>query len=319
MTTTLITGINGQLAGLIAGVLARQSDLRVIGIDRKPPEHAIAGVEFHRSDMRGRSLRTVLQATAAEVVLHLAQVGEEQAVPSHEVAVRGNVLATMELLGACVAVDVRRVVLRSSTLVYGARHDLPLFLGESTPLRTTGVGDLPHDYVEVERFADDFSDKHADLGITVLRCARLVGAGVSSPLVRYLRQRTPFTILGFDPLIQVLHPDDAALAFVLAVLTPDVAGAFNLAADQPLTLSHAIRLAGGQPLPLAGPLFRTASLLGGVLPAGALPSDTAFLRYPCIADTRRAHDRLGWAPQHSAEDALRELAPQQARAVSAKE
>jgi UDP-glucose 4-epimerase len=317
MTTTLITGINGRLAGLIAGVLARQSDMRVIGIDRTPPEHTIAGVEFFRSDMRGRSLRSLLHATATEVVLHLAQVGEEQAVPSHEVAVRTNVLATMELLGACVAVGTRRVVLRSSTLVYGARHTLPLFVDESRPLQTSGAGDLPHDYVEVERFADDFSDKHPDLAITVLRCARLVGAGVSSPLARYLRQRTPLTILGFDPLIQVLHPDDAALAFVLAALAPAVAGAFNLAADQPLTLSHAIRLAGGQPLPVAGPLFRTASLLGGVRQSGALPGDPNFLRYPCIADTQRAHDLLGWAPQHSAEDALRELAPQQAREASA--
>jgi UDP-glucose 4-epimerase len=313
----LITGINGRLAGLIAGVLARQSDLRVIGIDRMPPEHAIAGVEFFRSDMRGRSLHTLLQATAAEVVLHLAQVGEEQTVPSHEVAVRGNVLATMELLGACVAVGVRRVVLRSSTLVYGARHNLPLFVGESTPLHTTGAGDLPHDYVEVERFADDFSDKHPDLAITTLRCAWLVGAAVSSPLARYLRQRTPLTILGFDPLIQVLHPDDAALAFVLAALTPDAAGAFNLAADAPLTLAHAIRLAGGQPLPLAGPLVRPASRIGGVLQVGALPGDPAFLRYPCVAATQRAHDLLGWTPQHSAEDALRELVPQHARAARA--
>jgi UDP-glucose 4-epimerase len=315
MTTILITGINGRLAGLIAGVLARQSAVRVIGIDRTPPEQAITGVECFRSDMRGRSLRTVLHETATEVVLHLAQVGEEQAVPSHEVAVRGNVLTTMELLGACVAVGVRRAVLRSSTLVYGARHNLPLFAAEATPLHTSGAGDLPHDYVEVERFADDFCDTHLDLAITLLRCARLVGAGVSSPLTRYLRQRTPLTILGFDPLIQLLHPDDAALAFVLAALAPDVAGAFNLAADQPLTLAHAIRLAGGQPLPLAGPLVRTASLLG-VRQADALPGDTDFLRYPCIADTRRAHDLLDWTPQHSAEDALRELAPQQAHAAS---
>jgi len=317
MTTALITGINGRLALLVAGLLATQPDMRVVGVDRVLPDVPIAGVEVHPSDMRGRSMRDLLRSIGADVVVHLAQFGEERPFPGREMALRGNVLTTMELLGASVAAGVHRAVLRSSTLAYGARHNLPLFVSESTPLRSTGGANLQNDYIEVEHFAEGFVEKHPDLAIVVLRCANLVGGTISSPFARYLGQRAPSTLLGFDPLIQVLHPDDAAVAFTLAVLVQDAAGPFNLTAEGPLTLGHAIRLAGRQPLPLPGPVFDITRLLGAARSIGELPFDIDFLRYPCVADARRARDVLGWEPKHTAEEALRQLSPAQEVAVGA--
>jgi UDP-glucose 4-epimerase len=208
-------------------------------------------------------------------------------------------------------------VLRSSTLVYGARHDLPAFVTESTPTHATGQAGLLLNYVEIERFVVDFIGKRPNLAVAMLRCASIVGGGVSSPLARYLSQPTPRTLLGFDPRIQVLHPEDAAVAFALAALVDDIDGPFNIAADGPLTISHAIRLAGGQPLPVPGPLFNASELLGGGRRIGALPFPTDFLRYSCVADTQRAYDILGWEPRYTAEAALRELAPPLQVAVNA--
>lgn len=313
MTSVLITGIGGNLAAMIAGALARQPGVQVVGVDRQLPDRPLPGVELQRAEMRGHSLRELLHATSAEVVIHLAQLGEERPITDREQAVQGNLLATMDLLGACVATGVRRVALRSSTFVYGARHDLPAFVRETTPLHTSGRAGVPiEDYVEIERFAADFGRKHTSLAIVSLRCAGLVGAGISSPLGRYLRQRAPRTMLGFDPRIQVLHPNDAAVAFALAALTEGIAGPFNIAASPTLTLGQAIRLAGRQPLPIPGPMLNAAGSFGADLLAGTLPFDPDFLRYACVADTQRANDLLGWAPQYSADEALRELAPQPA-------
>lgn len=317
MTTVLITGINGRLAALVAGVLAGRSGVYVVGVDRELPAAPPAGVDLHLSDLRGSSLQELLRSTGAAVVVHLAQVGEERPAPGRETTVQGNVITTMELCGACVAAGVRRAVLRSSTLVYGARHDLPAFATESTPLSATGLSGLLHNYVEIERFAVEFSGKHPGFAATVLRCAGIAGAAAGSALARYLGQPRPPTLLGFDPRIQVLHPDDAAEAFALAALADDIDGPLNVAADGPLTLSHAIRLAGRQPLPLPGALFKVSGLLGGLPRAGALPFDVEFLRYSCIADTRRARDVLGWEPRRTAEEALRELAEQPVTAASA--
>jgi len=319
MTTVVVTGISGRLAQMVAGALAGQADVRVIGVDRAPVEPPLLGIDTHVSNMRGQVLLQLLGQLGAEVLVHLAQFGEERAVRGREAAVRGNVITTMELLGACAAAGVRRVVLRSSTLVYGARHDLPALVGEATALQLPTVPCLTRDYVEIERFTADFAAAHADLSIAVLRCAGLVGGGLSSPLARYLDQPIPRVLLGFDPRIQVLHPADAAVAFALAALSDAARGPFNVAADGPLTLSRAIRLAGRRPAPLPGALFDTASLLGsrGRRVTGELPFAPAFLRYACVADTRQAYETLGWAPQHSADDALRELSPERELAVSA--
>jgi UDP-glucose 4-epimerase len=178
---------------------------------------------------------------------------------------------------------------------------------------------LARDYVEIGRFAADFAQKRPDLSIVTLRCAGLTGGDVSSPLSRYLGQPTPRTLLGFDPRIQVLHPADAVVAFALAALADGASGAYNIAAEGPLTLTHAILLAGRRPLPLPSPLLDMAGLFGGGATGltGALPFDPGFLRYSCVADPRRARMELGWQPQHSADEALRDLASGRELAVNA--
>jgi UDP-glucose 4-epimerase len=319
MTTVVVTGIGGRLAQMVAGALAGQADVRVIGVDRAPAEPPMLSIDSRVSNLRGQALLELLREVGADVVVHLAQFGEERAAPGREAAVRGNVITTMELLGACATAGVRRAVLRSSTLVYGASHDLPALIGESTPLRMPSLPGLARDYVEIGRFAADFAQRRPDLSIVVLRCAGLAGGGVSSPLSRYLSQPAPRTLLGFDPRIQALHPADAAVAFALAALVDGVSGTFNIAAEGLVTLTQAILLAGQRPLPLPGLLLDIAGLFGGsaIRMTGELPFDPGFLRYSCVADTRRAREELGWLPQHSADKALRDLVPDRELAVKA--
>lgn len=315
MTTVLVTGLEGRLAQLTAALLAQQG-ARVVGVARQPPEALPEGVETHVLDMRGSPLREVLRASAADAVIHLGQAGEEQPIRQ---GASGNVLTTVELLSACANAGVRRVVLRSSTLVYGARLDQPVLRTEESPLLLRGRGTPRHDDVEIERFAAGFARKNPHIAVTVLRCAALVGGGISSPLTRYLQRLAPPMLLGYDPLVQVLHSGDAAVMLALAALVEGVQGVFNLAADGPLTLSQAIRLAGRQPLPLLAPAFDVApqiAALTGLLP-GDLPFPLAFFRFACLADTRKAQAQLDFTPRHSAHDALRELAPAQPQETEA--
>lgn len=281
MSTIVITGIRSRLAQLVAGVLRAQSDVHIIGVDREPPSISL-DIEFRSLEMRGTHILDLLQETGAQTVIHLAQLGEEQALIGREVAVSGNVMTTIELLGACVTAKIRRVVLRDSTFVYGARYDQPMFLNEATPLQVTGRLSPLKDYVEIARFVADFSVKHPDISIVTLRCAGLVGKGVSSPLMRYLTQPNPRVMFGFDPIIQVLHHDDAAIALALAAVTDEDCGVLNIAADMPLTLAHAIRLTGRQPIPLLSPAFDAARVLGGNVSfaVGELPLIHCFYAIP---------------------------------------
>ena len=317
MTTVLVTGLEGRLAQLTAALLAQQG-ARVVGLAGYPLESPPEGVELHVLGLRGAPLREVLRDSAAEAVIHLAQAGEEQPVRQGG---SGNVLTTVELLSACATSGVRRLVLRSSTLVYGALLNQPLLRTEEAPLLLRGHGSPRHDDVEIERFATGFARKNPQIAVTVLRCAPLAGGRISSPLTRYLRRLAPPTLLGYDPLIQVLHSSDAAITLALAALVEGVSGTFNLAAEGPVKLSQAVRLAGRQPLPLPAAAFEAGpplATLARLLP-GDLPFPLAFFRFACLADTRKAQTQLDFTPRRSSHDALRELAPaepQQEEAVA---
>lgn len=307
MTVVLVSGIDGRLAGLVAGVLAAQPRIHVIGVGRATPPQALPSVAIQVCDMRGDTLRELMQATPVDVAIHLDMVGEEEP-DARDRSGRGNVYRAIELLGACRAAGVARVILRSSMLVYGARSDAPAFIDERAPLSSGAPAGLLQDYIELERVADDFRSRHAEMRLTLLRCAGLVGGGVSSPLARYLTLRSAPLLAGFDPRIQVLHTYDAAVAFALAALSDRVDGAFNIAAGPPVLLSQAICLAGGSVLPLPALAYAIAPWIKAEALVSAPPFTLDYLRYACVGDTARARRDLQWEAQHQPEETLRELA-----------
>lgn len=307
MATILINGIDSLLGARVARQLSSRAEVQLLGLGTQPPRAPVGRAEVLTAALNGRQMVELLRGARVDVVAHLDIAGEEQPATSDETTIRQNVLGTMELLGACAAAGVRRVVVRSSTLVYGASYEHPAFISEDQPIARPGRPGLTRDYIEIDTFATDFARKRRDLQVVVLRCASLAGGDVSSPFMRYLARRNPITLFGFDPRIQVLHPDDAATAFTQAALHA-VDGPLNLAANDPVKLVRAIRLTGRQPLPLFEPLTTATGVLGyeRQLLAG-WPFEWGFLRYSCVVDTRRARHDLGWTPEHSAEEILRGL------------
>ncbi|GAB4431139.1 MAG: NAD-dependent epimerase/dehydratase family protein [Chloroflexi bacterium OHK40] len=304
MTRVLINGIDGPLGARVATMLSAEPGVTVIGLGRETPPAPVGRAEWLEAVLNGQQLLALLRAEEIEVVVHLAFVGAERPTPSREAAVQQNVLGSMELLGACAAAGVRRVVLRSHTGVYGANPLNPAFIDEARPVAVGALRGLLRDYAEVEQFVAEFAARHPGLAIVSLRLAPLLGGW--SPIVRYLTETGPRMLAGFDPCLQLLHFDDAAAGFVRAALA-DVRGAFNLAADDTVALSQAIRLAGQQPVLVLEPLVRVAQAIGNDAILGHWPYDLSFLRHSCVADTARAKAELGWTPAHSAVAALQAL------------
>lgn len=304
MTTVLINGISTPLGAMIARRLSQEPGLKLIGLGRRTPPGPIGRAEYLVARLSGGQLVELLRSEAVETVIHLDFLGADERPASHEAAVQQNVLGTMELLGACVAAGVSRVVLRSHSGVYGADPRNPIFIDERRPVARSGLSGIVRDFAEVEQFVADFAPRHPDLAIASLRCAPLIGAW--SPMVGYLTQIGPRTLFGFDPIIQLLHIEDAAAAFALAA-TSSATGAFNLAAEDTLRLSQAIRLAGQQPVTILEQLVSLAGTFGDRRLLAHWPYDISFLRYSCVTDCARARAELGWSPEHTAAEALQAL------------
>jgi len=53
MTTVLVTGVGSVLGSLVAGILASQPHMRVVGVGRVAPEYTPTDVEVRVCDMSG--------------------------------------------------------------------------------------------------------------------------------------------------------------------------------------------------------------------------------------------------------------------------
>jgi UDP-glucose 4-epimerase len=290
----------------VAGRLGAQEDYHVVGIDVKAPTENLAALDFVQADVRNPLIGELLRAEKVDTVCHLAFADR---IGLSEAAFDANVMGTMRLFGACAEAGIRKVVFRSSTAVYGARATNPAFLREDHPLRGSRRYGYTRDMVEIEAFCSGFRRQVPDLMLTVLRFPSIVGPTADTPMTRFLRQSYAPSLLGFDPMMQVIHEDDVVAALVHAAVH-DVSGAFNVAPLEPLPLSRVRGLAGKPLLPLFHPFVYAAVTLMGrarIEPTRCAPMDPDYLRYSWVGDTSKMIQELGFEPAHTAEDTLREF------------
>src|SRR5205814_340776 len=156
-------------------------------------------------------------------------------------------IGTLNLLAAAAAAGVRRVVMRSFTAVYGASGHNPSFLTEDHPLRPNPALAWARDKLEAEQHAASFARRYPDLAIAVVRLAPLFGPGVHTFYTRIFDHRVVPLLMGFDPLVQLLHPDDAVAA-LLAAVEKGPTGAYNVVPSRPIPLLTALHLASKVPV-----------------------------------------------------------------------
>jgi UDP-glucose 4-epimerase len=303
----LITGATGYWGSRLAARLATEPGLQIIGLDEKPPPAGSTGIDFIQADVRNPSVADLLTSEGVHTVCHLKFVHRVR--PS-QAATDVNVRGTRNLLEACAEARVKTVILKSSTIVYGAHPDNAAALSEEHALRGGRRTGYVKDMLDIEALYSDFQRQSPELRLTILRCANIVGPTVDSPMTRWLKNRWAPVLLGFDPLLQLIHEDDVIEALVHA-MGNDLPGVFNLAAERAMPLSQVIALAGRLQLPIPHPLaYWGAGVMGrGRSELGRyLPLDPDYLRYPWVADLTKMHEVMGFAPRHTADEALSEFA-----------
>jgi UDP-glucose 4-epimerase len=105
--------------------------------------------------------------------------------------------------------------------------------------------------------------------------------------------------MGFDPLVQFVHPDDVIEAFLLC-LRGEHPGVFNLAPPDAMPLSAVIRAGGRTALPLPHVLaIPGAGLLWAAGIGDLHPSYLSMLRFSVVMDGTRARAALGFVPRRT--------------------
>jgi UDP-glucose 4-epimerase len=302
----LVTGACGRLGKHVVRVLHRER--RVIGVDRRPFPDKPKDVVHQQVDLRRKKLKDVFRAGPIEAVIHLGIMHDPRASQSEHHS--WNVAGFQKLLEYVAQFQVPKLVVLSSANVYGPQADNAQFLTENAPLlggaRFSGIRDL----IEVDMLAQGFFWKHPETETVILRPVHILGA-VHNAASNFLRLPTIPTLMGFDPMVQVVHEADVVRAIHCA-LVPAKRGIYNVAGPEPLPLSHVVRLLDKSSVPVPytfgkAVLKRLWSFRLTTFPVPELD----HIRYVCMVDDRKAREELGYALRTSIAETVRSVHSEQ--------
>jgi UDP-glucose 4-epimerase len=298
-----ITGISGYLGQLVFPRLDKETGINIIGIDIVQPKPLTERLKFFKIDVRDPKISNILKENSADVVVHLAFIMPPayNRKKAHDVDVNG----TRNILDACTKANVRKIIIASSTAVYGPHSDNPDWLTEDSPLRGNPDYYYSADKVEVERLCSQYADEHPEIMVTILRPCDVYGPGADYALARAFERKKFYLFEGFDPQYQFLHEEDLAEALMLAMMK-DARGVFNVTPDGTLSLSEAAKLAGKE-LSWMRPtrmLEIIMKIMGALHMFEASPAARDFLKYRWTASNEKIKRELGFHPKYTSREAF---------------
>jgi nucleoside-diphosphate-sugar epimerase len=322
--TVAVTGISGTLGlGLVPLLEADDRVARVTGIARRPfdpAEHGWTKVKYQRGDVRdARALREAFRH--ADVVVHLAfQVtgaGSGAAIESV------NIDGTLNAFDAAAAAGARRFIFASSVAAYGFHRDNPIGMTEAWPARPAARLFYAQEKARLEQLLQTRAEVAGGRDVPALYLVRpsvvagphAVGAkslphGVPAALSRALLRwagRIPFPVPVPDLPVQLVHEADVGQALLQCVVAAGPPGTYNIAADGIVTASMLARELGIRSFPVSPRLAQATARAVAALPF--LPPAAQWVEagsQPSIMDTTRAKAELGWVPEFTALEALRD-------------
>jgi UDP-glucose 4-epimerase len=294
--------MSGRLGRVVARQLHHDGRFQMIGLDRRPFPGRPKDMEHFEVDLRSKKARDVFRTGEVDALVHMGVMHDPRATAAELYS--WNVGGTSRLLEYCQAYGVKKVVVLSSANVYGPRPDNPQFLTEDAPLMAAQRFPQMRDLVEIDHLVSTFFWKARETETVILRPVHILGVVHNAPS-QYLRLDPVPVLLGFDPMVQVIHERDVAEA-VLRALTPGVRGIYNLTGPGELPVSAILRELGRRtlrvPHPIAKPLYSIAFRLG----LSSFPvAELDFVRYVCMVDGSRAERDLGFRPRYSLRDTIR--------------
>lgn len=302
----LITGIAGVLAGQLAARLEADDAVEyIVGLGLRQPRHDLSRTEYIRVDPRNPLCAKVVEDTRVDTLVHLDVTATPKDAGGRTRMKEHNVIGTMQLLGAAQkALGLRKVIVKSTTAVYGSSYADPVMLREEDAPESGQQRGYGKDAVEVEGYARAFGRRRHDVSLSVLRFANFIGPTVHTPLTRYLGLPVVPTVLGYDPRLQLCHEADAVEVLYRSV-RGDYPGIFNVAGPGIVYLSQAIRLAGRVPVAVPGPFVK--GVAGVVRRTGRVdftPDQLQVLMYGRVGDISRLRAAYGYEPAFSTRAAL---------------
>lgn len=310
----VVTGGSGNVGTSVIDSLSSIDEVgEILGIARRKPQWTRPKLRWSAADVGKDPLGHLLRG--ADVVIHLAWLFQ----PTHDPVLtwRNNVLGSIRLFEAVTREKVPALVHASSVGAYspGPKDSR---VDESWPTHGWPGAAYTREKAYLERYLDYFELANPEVRVVRLRPGfifkresasqqRRLFAGPFLPgaLVRPSLLPVVPDVQGLR--FQAVHSADVAEAYRLATVR-DVRGAFNVAAEPVLDASVLAEMFCARTVRI--PRWALRGTLAAAWQAHLAPASPglfdAVLHVP-LMDTSRARTELGWTPQRSATDAIKEF------------
>ncbi len=310
----VVVGATGNVGTSVLRALGDDPQVdEIVGLARRLPSLRFPKVEWRQADISTSELRAHFEG--ADVVVHLAWLIQ----PSRDLATlrATNVDGSRRVFRAVAAARVPSLVYASSIGAYspGPKDSR---VPETWPTQGIPTSFYSRHKAETERMLDDFEDEVPEVRVVRLRPGlifkresasgqRRLFAGPFLPGVLIRRNLVPAIPSAPRLVFQCVHSHDVAEAYRLAIVG-DARGAFNVAAEPVIDPPILADLLHARPLPVAERVVRAAAAASWRMRLQPTPEGWVDLAFESpVMDTTRATTELGWRPQRSAIDALRDL------------
>lgn len=293
-------------SGVLRRLAERDSRDAVVSIDIAAPPPTLEGVRHRHVDLTrpasDQELLDVLKEEEVKTLLHFAFFTNPRRdeTYAHELESIGS----LNIFAAAAAARVEHVVMRSFTAVYGARGQNPNFITEERALSPRSGLAWARDKHEAEGHAASFARRFPEMTVSVLRLAPLFGPGVHTFYTSIFDKRLVPVVMGYDPLVQLLHPEDA-LDAVDRALEAKPRGAVNVVPRGTIPLVTALLLSEKIPVPVPHPIaYAAGDALWSAGLAAAPGGFVDFSRFLFVADGSKAEKAMKFKARYTSRQAL---------------
>jgi UDP-glucose 4-epimerase len=224
---------------------------------------------------------------------------------SKKESVRVNVAGASNVLWACEAAGVKRIVLLSSSTVYGAHADNPDEMTEEAPVNPPKGFNYAVEKSIVETYFRRHLEQHEGLELSILRSCVVMGPNANNFITDALNKPLLIGVGNTDPPMQFLHEED--LVNVLWRFVSEAhSGIYNVAGLGTVRWSELAKMAHKR--------FRRFSPkvaygLTNLTWAMHIQNDAPgvgldFIRWPWVVSTDKLEQELGFPLKHSSRQAL---------------
>jgi UDP-glucose 4-epimerase len=307
----LLTGNAGGFGMNLTKSLIDCGLYEVMSVDQRPFAPALPGLTHYQLDLRRKSALELLRKLKPHCVIHLGVTRNPHKLrKKRENAYFFNMESTAQLLRLAESLHLRKFIYLSTANLYGPSGNTSGFIKEDALLHGASASPEFRDLVTLDMMVQSCFWKMPKTETIILRPCHIVGADLKNAPSRYFQLETIPTLLGFDPMLQLMHDSDLIEAILLS-LRSKARGIFNLAGVDQAPLSRMVMLLERPHISLPEKLFKALMATTFFYKKSSFPvAELDHLKYSCLVDDGRAREELGYEPKRNTVSILQEMKKQ---------